>query len=188
MPGKPGVQPARKDTRITMAKRGVNSVTIIGTMGADPKVHQFPNGSTTVVSLATSESWNDKQSGAKTEDVEWHRVVLKGRHGELVAQHGHKGRELYVLGKNKTRKYTAGGVERSITEIIVDPYDGQCHFMDSKGDQGGTAQAGRHPRNVQPAPRQPQDQQSADQGDLTPPSQMFDGPAFDPAYYRGVPS
>lgn len=181
-----------------MAKRGVNTVTIIGPMGADPKVQQFNNGTKTVVSLATSESWTDKQSGSKVEETEWHRIVLKGKHAELVAQGGRKGRELYVVGKLKTRKYTVSGVEKSITEIIVDDFDGQCHFVDSAGAANRTSSV---PQQSQPRPQQgvqhygqrqpagsPQAYQSpSEHADLTPPPQMEDLPEYDDSFFRDVP-
>lgn len=182
-----------------MAKRGVNTVTIIGTMGSDPKVQQFNNGSTTVVSLATSESWTDKQSGSKVEETEWHRIVLKGRHADVVAQGGRKGRDLYVVGKLKSRKYTVGSVEKSITEIIVDDFDGQCHFVESASAsiRTSSAPAQRESRPQQasqpqgqrhPAPNRQSYQSPPEHADFTPPPpQMDDMPDYDESFFRNVP-
>lgn len=181
-----------------MAKRGVNEVTIIGTMGAEPKVRQFNNGSQAVVSLATSESWTDKQSGSKVEETEWHRIVLKGRHADLVAQGGRKGRDLYVVGKIKSRKYSVGSVEKSITEIIVDDFDGQCHFVDNGGPSSRTSaapsqshsrpQQGAQPyAQRQPAQSQPDYQTPPEHADLTPPPQMTEIPDYDESFFINVP-
>ncbi|WP_439126083.1 MAG: single-stranded DNA-binding protein (plasmid) [Pseudomonas rhizophila] len=181
-----------------MAKRGVNTVTIIGTMGAAPKVQQFNNGNTTVVSLATSESWTDKQSGSKVEETEWHRIVLKGKHADVVAQGGRKGRDLYVVGKLKSRKYTVGSVEKSITEIIVDDFHGQCHFVEnasasiptssapaqreSRPQQGTESQGQR-----QAAPSRHSYQPPPEHADFTPAPQMDDLPEYDESFFRNVP-
>ncbi|RMM39218.1 hypothetical protein ALQ79_200528 [Pseudomonas amygdali pv. lachrymans] len=181
-----------------MAKRGVNTVTIIGTMGAEPKVQQFNNGSSTVVSLATSESWTDKKSGSKVEETEWHRIVLKGKHADVVAQGGRKGRDLYVVGKLKSRKYTVGSVEKSITEIIVDDFDGQCHFVDNAGAATRTSSASSQPQprpkqgaqpygQQQPVPSPQSFQSPPEHADLTPPPQMDDMPEYDESYFRNVP-
>ncbi|SBW84325.1 single-stranded DNA-binding protein [Pseudomonas veronii 1YdBTEX2] len=181
-----------------MAKRGVNTVTIIGTMGAEPKVQQFSNGSSTVVSLATSESWTDKQSGSKVEETEWHRIVLKGKHADVVAQGGRKGRDLYVVGKLKSRKYTVGTVEKSITEIIVDDFDGQCHFVDNAGTSTRTSSAppqrqsrpqqGAQPYGDRQPAHSPQSYQAPpEHADLSPPPQMEDLPEYDESFFRNVP-
>lgn len=181
-----------------MAKRGVNTVTIVGTMGADPKVQQFTNGSSTVVSLATSESWIDKQNGSKVEETEWHRIVLRGKHAEVVAQGGRKGRDLYVVGKLKSRKYTAGSVEKSITEIIVDDFDGQCHFVEnasaSSRPSSAPAQSESRPqqgsqphRQRQAAPSLQPNQSPPGHADFTPPQQMEDMPDYDESFFRNVP-
>lgn len=107
-----------------MAKRGVNKVIILGRLGQDPEMRAMPNGdAVTSVSLATSEVWNDKQTGEKKEATEWHRVVLWRKPAEIVAQYCHKGDELYIEGKLKTRKWTdQQGIERYTTEIVADDF------------------------------------------------------------------
>lgn len=99
--------------------RGVNEVTIIGTLGADPEVKQFSNGGSVAnISVATSEQWTDKQSGEKRESTEWHRITLANRLGEIAGQYLRKGSKVYVKGTLKTRKYQAqDGTDRYVTEI-----------------------------------------------------------------------
>ena len=99
--------------------RGVNEVTIVGTLGADPEVKQFSNGgSITIISVATSEQWNDKQTGERREQTEWHRITLGNKLGEIAAQYLRKGSQAYVKGKLKTRKYQdQTGQDRFVTEI-----------------------------------------------------------------------
>lgn len=102
--------------------RGVNKVIIIGNLGADPDVKQFQNGgSVTSISVATSEQWNDKQTGEKREMTEWHRISLYNKLGEIAAQYLRKGSSVYIEGSLRTRKYQdQNGQERYITEIRAD--------------------------------------------------------------------
>ena len=102
--------------------RGVNKVIIIGNLGADPDVKQFQNGgSVTSISVATSEQWNDKQTGERREQTEWHRISLYNKLGEIAAQYLRKGSSVYIEGSLRTRKYQdQNGQERYITEIRAD--------------------------------------------------------------------
>lgn len=102
--------------------RGVNKVIIVGTLGADPEVKQFPNGgSITTISVATSEQWNDKQTGERREATEWHRITFNNKLAEIAAQYLRKGRQVYVEGSLRTRKYQdQSGQDRFITEIRAD--------------------------------------------------------------------
>ncbi len=102
--------------------RGVNKVIIIGNLGADPDVKQFQNGgSVTSISVATSEQWNDKQTGERREQTEWHRIALYNKLGEIAAQYLRKGSSVYIEGSLRTRKYQdQNGQERYITEIRAD--------------------------------------------------------------------
>lgn len=101
--------------------RGINKVIILGTLGNDPQVKQFQNGGLVAsVSMATSETWSDKNTGERQEKTEWHRVVFNGKLAELAQQYLRKGLKLYVEGKLQTRKYNDNnGIERVITEIIA---------------------------------------------------------------------
>ncbi len=102
--------------------RGVNKVIIVGTLGADPEVKSFPSGgSVATISVATSEQWIDKQTGQQREQTEWHRIALYNRLGEIAGQYLRKGRQVYIEGSLRTRKYQdQTGQERYITEIRAD--------------------------------------------------------------------
>lgn len=111
--------------------RGVNKVILIGNLGNDPEVRYTPNGSAVAnISLATSETWRDKQSGELQDRTEWHRVVFFSRLAEIVGEYLHKGSKIYVEGSLRTRKWVdKNGVERYTTEIIAN----EMHMLDSKG-------------------------------------------------------
>lgn len=102
--------------------RGVNKVILVGTLGRDPETKSFPNGgSLTQFSIATSESWTDKNSGERQELTEWHRIVLNNRLGEVAQQYLKKGSKVYIEGSLRTRKWTdKEGQERFTTEIRGD--------------------------------------------------------------------
>lgn len=104
-----------------MAQRGVNKVILIGTLGQAPEIRYIPNGGAVGrLSIATNESWRDKQTGQQKEQTEWHRVVLFGKLAEIASEYLRKGSRVYIEGKLKTRKWTDdAGVERYTTEIIV---------------------------------------------------------------------
>lgn len=115
--------------------RGVNKVILIGNLGNEPEVRYTPNGSAVAnVSLATSETWRDKQTGESQEKTEWHRIVFFNRLAEIVGQYLHKGSKIYVEGSLRTRKWVdKSGVERYTTEIVAN----EMHMLDSR--QGGGA-------------------------------------------------
>lgn len=102
--------------------RGVNKTITLGTLGADPEVKQFANGgSVTTISVATSEQWNDKQTGERREQTEWHRISLYNKLAEIAAQYLRKGSQVYVEGSLRTRKYQdQNGQDRYVTEIRAD--------------------------------------------------------------------
>ena len=86
--------------------RGINKVIIVGNLGADPDSRAMPSGNAvTNISVATSESWNDRETGEKKEKTEWHRVVFFNRLAEIAAQYLKKGSQVYVEGKLQTRKW-----------------------------------------------------------------------------------
>ena len=121
--------------------RGVNKVILIGNLGKDPEVKFFPNGDAFCnCTLATSESWNDKQSGEKKERTEWHNVVFTKKLAEIVGQYLKKGSKVYVEGSLRTRKWEKDGQDRYTTEIVVQDMqmlDGKGGGGDSGGDGGG---------------------------------------------------
>ena len=101
--------------------RGINKVIVVGNLGADPDTRAMPSGNQiTNISVATSESWNDKVTGEKQERTEWHRVVFYGRLAEIAGDYLKKGSQVYVEGKLQTRKWEdKEGKERWTTEIIA---------------------------------------------------------------------
>lgn len=120
--------------------RGVNKVILVGTLGKDPETKTFPNGgSLTNFSIATSESWTDKNTGERKEQTEWHRIVLHNRLGEIAQQYLRKGSKVYIEGSLRTRQWTdQNGQERYTTEIRGD----QMQMLDSKNDGGGNQGGG----------------------------------------------
>jgi single-strand DNA-binding protein len=99
----------------------LNKMQVIGTLGRDPDMKTMPNGdSIAVISVATSESFKDKNSGDKRSETEWHRIIFKGKLAEIVGQYLRKGSSVYVEGRLKTRKYIKNEIEYSITEIMAD--------------------------------------------------------------------
>lgn len=99
----------------------INKVIIVGNLGRDPETRYMPNGDAiTNVSIATTLKWKSKDSGEPVEETEWHRVVFRGRLAEIAGEYLKKGRQVYVEGRLKTRKWTdKEGQERYTTEIIA---------------------------------------------------------------------
>ena len=114
--------------------RGINKVILVGNVGVDPEVRYMPNGNAVAtISVATSETWKDKQTGEKQERTEWHRVVCFNRLGEIVGEYIRKGTKLYVEGSLKTRKWQdQQGQDRYTTEIIAS----DIQMLDSKNSGG----------------------------------------------------
>ena len=112
---------------------GVNKVILIGNLGQDPDVKYMPSGDAVAnVSIATSESWKDKNTGEKQERTEWHRVVFFGKVAEIAQKYLHKGSKVYVEGKLKTRKWQdKEGQDRYTTEVVVD-MGGSMQMLDGK--------------------------------------------------------
>lgn len=145
--------------------RGVNKVILVGNVGVDPEVRYLPNGSAvTTLSLATSESWKDKQTGEKQERTEWHRVVCFNRLGEIAGEYCKKGAKLYIEGSLKTRKWQdPQGADRYTTEIIAS----ELQMLDSK--------AGNNPGFQSSAPPSSSWQQAHSQKQAAPETaQMFE--------------
>ncbi|QAX80330.1 single-stranded DNA-binding protein [Yersinia hibernica] len=132
-----------------MSSRGVNKVILVGFLGQNPEIRYIPNGAAVAnFSLATSETWRDKQSGEEKERTEWHRVVMFGKLAEIAGEYLHKGSQVYIEGQLQTRKWTDNaGVERWTTEIVVK----QQGTMQMLGSNNRTNTSG----NGQPAGKQP---------------------------------
>ncbi|WP_372759930.1 single-stranded DNA-binding protein [Pseudoalteromonas sp.] len=121
--------------------RGVNKVILVGNLGQDPEVRYMPNGNGVAnITLATSDSYKDKNTGQMVDKTEWHRVVFFGKLAEIVGEYCRKGSQIYVEGKLQTRKWTdQQGQEKYTTEIVVDGFTGQMQMLGSRGgdQQGG---------------------------------------------------
>ena len=149
--------------------RGVNKVILIGNLGADPETRYSASGTAMcTISIATSESWKDKQTGEQQERTEWHRVKFFGRLAEIAGEYLKKGRQVYIEGAIRSSKYTdKEGIERWSTDIIANEMQmlGGPGEGESRGEGGGYRQrppqgrpsggppGGGHP----PAPPPPQD-------------------------------
>lgn len=116
--------------------RGINKVILVGTLGRDPETKTFPNGgSITTFSIATSDVWNDKNTGERRESTEWHRIVLNNRLGEIAQQYLRKGSKVYIEGSLHTRQWKdpETGQDRSVTEIRGN----NMQMLDSRQNNGG---------------------------------------------------
>ncbi|NDJ59308.1 single-stranded DNA-binding protein SSB1 [Enterobacteriaceae bacterium 4M9] len=125
-----------------MASRGVNKVILVGNLGQDPEIRYLPSGGAVAnMTLATSESWRDKQTGEMKEQTEWHRVVMFGKLAEVAGEYLRKGSQVYIEGQLRTRKWTdQSGQERYTTEINVPQIGGVMQMLG--GRQGGGAGGG----------------------------------------------
>ena len=126
--------------------RGVNKVILVGNLGEDPDVRYMPNGNPVAkISLATSESYKDKNTGQMVEKTEWHRVIFFGKLAEIVGEYCRKGSQIYVEGKLQTRKWTdQQTIERFTTEIVVDGFTGQMQMLGQRQQgQASNAQGGQ---------------------------------------------
>jgi single-strand DNA-binding protein len=124
----------------------VNKVILVGNLGKDPEVRTTQDGTKIVnLTLATSETWNDRQSGERKERTEWHRVVIfNDRIGDVAERFLHKGSKIYVEGALQTRKWTdQQGQERYSTEVVISRFKGELTMLDTRGGgEGGSAGAG----------------------------------------------
>lgn len=121
--------------------RGINKVILVGNLGQDPEVRYMPNGNGVAnITLATSDSYKDKNTGQMVDKTEWHRVVFFGKLAEIVGEYCRKGSQIYIEGKLQTRKWTdQQGQEKYTTEIVVDGFTGQMQML---GARGGDQQTG----------------------------------------------
>ena len=121
-----------------MASRGINKVIIVGNLGQDPEVRFMPNGGAVAnFTVATSETWKDKQTGEQKEKTEWHRIVMYQRLAEIAGEYLKKGSKVYLEGRLQTRKWqNQQGQDQYTTEIIVN----DMQMLDSRGQGGGFQQ------------------------------------------------
>ena len=120
--------------------RGINKVILVGNLGQDPETKAMPSGTTVCnIRIATSESWKDKQSGEMKEQTEWHSVAMFGRLAEIAGEYLHKGSQVYIEGRLRTRKWQdKQGNDRYTTEVIANE-------MQMLGGRGGGMGGGGSP-------------------------------------------
>ena len=180
-----------------MASRGINKVILVGNLGQDPEVRYMPSGGAVAnMTLATSESWRDKQTGEMKEQTEWHRVVMCGKLAEVAGEYLRKGSQVYIEGQLRTRKWTdQSGQERYTTEINVPQIGGVMQMLGGRqqgagapaggGQQGGGSwgqpqqpQGGNQNQFSGGAQSRPQQQQSAPAPSNEPPMDFDDDIPF----------
>jgi len=165
--------------------RGVNKVILVGNLGKDPEVRYTPSGSAVAnVTIATSDSWKDKQTGEQQERTEWHRVVFFNRLAEVVAEYVKKGQQIYIEGRIQTRKWQdQSGQDRWTTEIVAN----EMQMLGGRGGGGGggggdsgfdQSMDQSAPQQQRPAPQQ-QGQGGGQQNAPAPASAPAQGGAFD---------
>ncbi|MGP1676271.1 MAG: single-stranded DNA-binding protein [Burkholderiales bacterium] len=129
----------------------VNKVILVGNLGRDPETRYMPDGAAlTNISVATTFAWNDKASGEKKEETEWHRVNFRGRLAEVAGEYLKKGSQVYVEGRLRTRKWQdKEGQDRYTTEIVAE----RMQMLGSRsGMGGGEARDTREPRETREPP------------------------------------
>lgn len=158
--------------------RGVNKVILVGNLGNDPETKYMPSGgAVTNITVATSESWKDKNTGQAQERTEWHRVVFFNKLAEIAGEYLRKGSKVYVEGSLRTRKWQdQSGQDRYTTEIVAN----EMQMLDSRGGAAGASDTNydqSEPRQSAPrqsAPRQSAPRQSAPSQQEAPPPANFD--------------
>jgi single-strand DNA-binding protein len=118
---------------------GINKVILVGNLGQDPEIRYTADGRPIAnFSIATSESWKDKNSGEKREKTEWHRVVVFGKLAEICGEYLSKGRQVYIEGKLQTRKWQGqDGQDRYTTEVVIDGFTGTMQMLGTRDGGGG---------------------------------------------------
>jgi single-strand DNA-binding protein len=122
----------------------VNKVILVGNLGRDPEVRHTQAGAKIAnLSIATSESWKDKQSGERKEKTEWHRVVIYNEHlANIAEQYLRKGSKVYLEGALQTRKWTGNdGVEKYTTEVVMQNYRGELQMLSERQNEGQQEQS-----------------------------------------------
>lgn len=135
--------------------RGVNKVILVGNLGRDPEMKYTASGAAIAnITIATSDSWNDKQTGEKVEKTEWHRVVAFQRLAEIMGEYLKKGSQVYIEGRLQTRKWQdQNGQDRYTTEVVAN----DMQMLGGRGGEGGGAPQGggggfrKNPQAQQPA-------------------------------------
>ena len=136
----------------------INKVIIIGNLGSDPEVRNFPNGGKVCnLSIATSENWKDRNTGERREKTEWHRIAIFSEPLVRVAeQYLRKGSKVYLEGQLETRKWQdQSGADRYSTEVVLRPYRSELTMLDSRGEGGAESGGYSDYGNASPAPAAP---------------------------------
>lgn len=132
--------------------RGINKVILVGTLGRDPEVKYLPSGDAMAnVSLATSESWKDKNTGEKKENTEWHKVVFFKRLAEIAGEYLRKGQQVYIEGSLKTRSWEKDGVKHYATEIVASEMQMLGGRQDGERTEQAVAQKPAPPQKPAPS-------------------------------------
>ncbi|GAD30945.1 single-stranded DNA-binding protein [Photobacterium leiognathi] len=127
-----------------MASRGINKVILVGNLGNDPEVRYMPNGGAVAnITIATSESWRDKNTGEQREKTEWHRVALYGKLAEVAGEYLRKGSQVYIEGQLQTRKWqNQQGQDQYTTEVVVQGFNGTMQMLGGRQNQGNQPMGG----------------------------------------------
>lgn len=138
-----------------MAQRGVNKVILIGKLGSDPEIKELANGKMATISLATSETWKDKQTGEQREQTEWHRVTVFGPVAGILEQYATKGTQVYVEAQLKTNKWQdQDGKDQYTLQIVVQGFGTGIQLLGGGQAQQNSGQA-QQGNATPPAPSQP---------------------------------
>jgi single-strand DNA-binding protein len=155
-----------------MMGKSLNKATLIGSLGKDPEMRAMPNGTAVAnFTMATDESYSDKQSGQKVEKTEWHRISAFGKLAEIIGQYLKKGSKVYIEGKLQTREWEKDGIKRYTTEILAS----DMLMLDSKGANDSTQNGGGQPQPQQPY-QQPQQGYQQQPQQPQPPQQGYQSP------------
>tara|TARA_R110002126_G_scaffold192119_3_gene340298 strand:+ start:263 stop:847 length:585 start_codon:yes stop_codon:yes gene_type:complete len=165
--------------------KGVNKAIIVGNVGGDPETKYMPSGgAVTNITIATSESWKDKQTGQTVEKTEWHRVVFFNKLAEIVAEYVRKGSKLYIEGQLRTRNWEKDGVKHYTTEIVAS----EMQMLDSRQGGGQQQQQAPQQQQYQQAPQQQathrNNNQQQNQGQQQPQQQAHNSPHSQGSYQQ----
>lgn len=150
-----------------MAQSGINKCIILGRLGQDPEVKYLPSGGAVAnITVATSESWKDKNTGEDKQKTEWHRVSIFGKLAEIAGEYLRKGTQVYIEGQLQTRKWQdQQGQDRFTTEVVVQGYNGIMQMLgSSNGGQQNQQQPQQAPQQQGHQNQVHQPQQQAPQG------------------------
>ena len=168
-----------------MASKGVNKVILVGNLGKDPEIRYLPSGGAVAnFSIATSESWKDKNTGEQKEKTEWHNISIFGKLAEIAGEYLRKGSQVYIEGALQTRKWQdQNGNDRYSTDVVLNGFDCKMQMLGGKSDNQGGGQQQQAPQ------QQPMQQQAQQQGFHQPPQgqQQAKAPDLDEGWDDNIP-